>query len=180
MNEHVQSTVTRFTCTAPELHAQLPELLRQGSLEAFAHLVSDYKTPVFQFFQRILADSSVAEESSEKVFLRAYRMRRLLKAGTDLSGWVFRIACDLLRHKDLLQMLHRGVTEEPLIAKAVRALPLQQRIVLLLHRFAGLGIAQIAAALRLTEGAASRLVMESYRALQKQSVRYVTLGGAEA
>jgi DNA-directed RNA polymerase specialized sigma24 family protein len=175
MSESLQSTKSDISfvgaCCDPEMHALLPEQLYQGSLEAFAHLVKDYKTPLFQFFQRLLADNAVAEDSSEEVFLRAYRMRNLLKARTDLTAWIFRIACDLLRHRELLAILKQASSAGP-IQQALRTLPVQQQIAILLHRFGGLRAGQIGAALRVRESAAWQLIVESYRALQQQITRY--------
>lgn len=172
MNESLQPTNlhTSFVgaCCNREMHALLPEQLRQGSLDAFAHLVNDYKTPVFQFFQRLLADNTVAEDSAEKVFLRAYRTRSLLKTSTDLSVWIFRIACDLLRHRELLTILQHASLTGPPIQQAIRALTVQQQIVILLHRFAGLRTEQVGAALRVMESTGWRLILESYRALRQQ------------
>jgi len=171
MNEHDPSIKIQSSTVQPcssELHMQLVEHLREGSIEAFVHLVQDYKTPLFQFFYRLLSDQSVAEDSSEKVFLRAYRMRRLLRKGTDLTSWLFRIACSLLRDRKLKELLNRAATYDSPIQQAMHALTVQQRIVVLLHRFAGLSSRQLGTVLRVSEHAAVRRIYESYKALQHQ------------
>lgn len=160
---------------SPELHAQLAELIRKGSAEAFFHLIQDYKTPLFQFFFRLLSDRSGAEDSSEKVFLRAYRMRRLLGKGTDLSTWLFCIACNVLEDRDVKAILDRSVIGDSTIQQAMHAITVQQQIVVLLHRFAGLSSTQLGSVLRIPEREALKRIRESYKALQDQVQRLASI-----
>lgn len=156
-------------CTRDELsHAQLQEDLRLGSMDAFAHLVSDYKTLVFQFLHRLSFDSRFAETSAEMVFVRAFRARRILRKSTDLTSWLFRIACALAKRLAFVGSVNGDVDDRSAIQKALGALPNEQRITILLHRFAGLDPAQIANVLRVPAPSGSRLVRESYSALHNQ------------
>jgi DNA-directed RNA polymerase specialized sigma24 family protein len=71
----------------------------------------------------------------------------------------------------LLAVLKQASSAGP-IQQAVRALPVEQQIAILLHRFAGLRAEQIGAALRVRESAAWQLIVESYRALHQQMTGY--------
>ncbi|MBS1816118.1 MAG: hypothetical protein JSS87_14705 [Acidobacteria bacterium] len=136
--------------------------IHAGSVEVFLDLVNDYKIPVFQFFYRLFSDAGAAEGSAEKVFLRAFKMRKLLRSGTDLKGWMFRIACDLLRTGDCFPATKRTSANASRIEQVVLALPLWEKSALLLHRYAGLTTSQIALALRTTEFAAQDLLRRAY------------------
>ncbi|CAN5405583.1 hypothetical protein BH10ACI4_BH10ACI4_05910 [soil metagenome] len=156
-------------CTRDEFsHARLPEDLRSGSMDAFSHLVSDYKTLVFQFFHRLSVDNAFAEASAEMVFVRAFRARRILRKSTDLTSWIFRIACSLAKRLAPAGSGNCGVDGRPPIQRAMAALPEEKRIAILLHRFAGLDPVQIGSVLRLPERLAWRVVRESYSALHEQ------------
>lgn len=156
-------------CTRDELsHARLPEDLRSGSMDAFGHLVSDYKTLVFQFFHRLSMDNTFAEASAETVFVRAFRARKILRKSTDLTSWIFRIACALAKRLAAAGSASGGVDGRPPIQRAMAGLPEKKRITILLHRFAGLDPAQIGSVLRVPERLACRLVRESYSDLHEQ------------
>lgn len=143
--------------------------LREGTSDVFLELTENYKTPIFQFFYRLLSDHIAAEGSTEQVFIRAFKARRLISARTDVKSWFFRIACDLARTRKLETFIRNGdAGASTPIERAVRTLPFKEILVILLHRFARLSFAQIGTVLRTTEGAARTHVQDSYLALHRQ------------
>lgn len=163
----VRSLLWPSFCTQDETsHMRLPKELKHGSLEAFEHLVADYKALLFQFFHRLQADSVAAENAAERVFLSAYRARKVLQATTDLTAWLFRIASDLARR--LNQVALGSVLNSLPVQAAFVRLRTQEKVVILLHRFAGLTVDQLSMSLRLSRSGTAELLQQAYCSLQRE------------
>jgi RNA polymerase sigma-70 factor (ECF subfamily) len=149
--------------------ALLVERVRGGDGDAFEELVARYQGPLFGYLLSFVGEREAAQDLLQETFLRAYRsIGELADTGT-LRGWLYRIAhnqaCSLLRRRRLLRWLPLSLGRDALpgperaalasarVRETLAQIPPDQRAPLLLHLVAGFSYAEIAALLRLSEGA---------------------------
>jgi len=76
---------------------------RQGNDEAFARLVEQYQTPVFNLCYRMLGEPESAEDAAQESFLRAYQNLTRYDRQRPFATWLLSIAAhyciDRLRKK---------------------------------------------------------------------------------
>lgn len=84
------------------------DLVRQalaGSEAAYADLLGRFQRPVFSLIRRMVADSALAEDLAQEVFLKAFRALASFDQERKFSSWLFKIAhntaIDQLRRKQL-------------------------------------------------------------------------------
>jgi RNA polymerase sigma-70 factor (ECF subfamily) len=172
--------------------AALVQRLQAGDEPAFRELLTRWQRPILNFVYRMTGDATAAEDIAQEVFVRVFRRIgefRLRPGRASFSTWLFQIArnaaLDHLRQRarhpaDRLDDLpdggggiaarepapdelaaHREVGAE--IARAVMALPEDQRTALVLAQYEGASVAGIAAIMDSSEKSVeSRL----YRARQ--------------
>ncbi len=163
----------------------------EGDVEAFQRLFESLAPSLHAFFMRSVANASVAEDLMQTTFLKLHGARRLWKRGERLRPWVFAIAAhvrvDWFRSQGRLPT--EALDEEGLSAShpssdpsaglqdrergervhvAIESLTEPQRIVVQLHRFEGLGFAQIGQILGISEGAAKLRAFRAYAELRKR------------
>ncbi len=170
---------------SPEELASLVLKAQDGDTESFGKIYDAYLTPIYRYvvfrFPQELAEDLVAD-----VFVKAWEKLYSYKplAGVPFSAWLFRIArhalIDAYRStrgfEDLSEELPdenqendpKKRTEQTLsvarVRKAIDQLPKDHRDVVLLHYISGLGHAEVARALHMTEGYVRIL---KFRALKK-------------
>ena len=89
--------------TAPEstpsyLHdpdVQLMLRVKDGDDAAFAQIVQNYQNRLIGVFTNMFADSALAEDLAQEVFLRVYRAKQGYQPTAKLSTWIFQIAHNL-------------------------------------------------------------------------------------
>lgn len=161
--------------------------VRDGSVAAFQALYERHHRALFNFLVRLLADRPRAEDLLQEAFLRVFLHRETYRPTAAFRTWLFTIARNLaldeLRQRRTSRELERGeilgtVTDPgatPLqqaegeelgerLQTAVQSLPLSQREVLLLSRFAGLSHEEIA---RVTGASAAAVRVTLHRALNR-------------
>lgn len=80
--------------------AELVTELQSGSDAAFDWLVSYYHAPVYNLVLGMLGDTSDAADTTQEVFLKAFRGIRGFQRGSSLKTWLYRIAIrEALNHK---------------------------------------------------------------------------------
>jgi RNA polymerase sigma-70 factor (ECF subfamily) len=80
--------------------AELVQELQAGSETAFDWLVTHYHGPVYNLILGMLGDTSDAADSTQEVFLKAFRGIRKFRHGSSLKTWLYRIAIrEALNHK---------------------------------------------------------------------------------
>jgi RNA polymerase sigma-70 factor, ECF subfamily len=80
--------------------AELVTELQAGSESAFDWLVTHYHGPVYNLILSMLGDMSDAADSTQEVFLKAFRGIRHFRQGSSLKTWLYRIAVrEALNHK---------------------------------------------------------------------------------
>jgi RNA polymerase sigma-70 factor (ECF subfamily) len=157
----------------------------------FETLVAAHSAEIFGYLWRLLRDTSDAEDCLQDTFLRALRAYPRLDGRTHQRAWLYKIATNVARtharrrtrtaartaaldpdsvldHSSVPEQVHqRSVLAA--VARAVEALPHQQRAALILRQYQELSYAAIAAALDCTEAAARANV---YQALQKLRAQF--------
>jgi RNA polymerase sigma-70 factor (ECF subfamily) len=151
-----------------------PDVLRrarQGDEDAFALIVRQYQTPLFNYVLRVLSgDRALAEDMCQEVFLRVYQALPRFDDRCRFTTWMFQVAkhrvVDELRARerrvrtpvnlDSLPQLRLAVQPTEAVEsmdalwRAIGALPLDLRMALVLRDVVGLTYAEIADTLETT------------------------------
>jgi RNA polymerase sigma-70 factor (ECF subfamily) len=144
----------------------------------------------------MIGNQAVSEELAQEVFLRVYKSRKTYEPTAKFTTWLFRIAtrvalntlrsrkerpqesldselpiADTARNAE--QELAMNVRTREIRA-AVEALPANQRAAVLMHKYQGLGYAQISAALDCSESATKSLLFRAYATLRSRLAHLAT------
>jgi RNA polymerase sigma-70 factor (ECF subfamily) len=138
---------------------------RQGSKEAFTHLMKRYKAHVFRFANGMLGDRLEAEDVSQEVFIKVYYSLSRLENEYAFGSWLIRIVSNLcydrLKKKKLLSVefidpvLENSSDQHQLrlsIEEALQKLSPEHREVILLKEIQGFSYEEIASALEIPLG----------------------------
>ncbi|MEP6961347.1 MAG: RNA polymerase sigma factor [Acidobacteriota bacterium] len=178
-----------------ERDAQLMLRVRDGDETSFALLLDRHRAPVVHFIYRMVGNQAVSEELAQEVFLRVYKSRGGYEPTAKFTTWLFRIATHLAlnairdgkkerSNQSLDQELpdgrefqvpdHSRSVEQNMVENvttreirtAIEALPTNQRAAVLMHKYEGLGYAQISKALECSESATKSLLFRAYETLR--------------
>jgi RNA polymerase sigma-70 factor (ECF subfamily) len=178
-----------------ERDAQLMVRVREGDETSFALLLERHRAPVIHFLFRMTGNQAVAEELAQEVFFRVYKSRSTYEPAAKFTTWLYRIATHLALNsirdgkksknqesldQDLPDGRERQVAddsmtaEEHLVAQvrvreirsAIDTLPEKQRTAVLMHKYQGMGYAQISDALSCSESATKSLLFRAYETLR--------------
>jgi RNA polymerase sigma-70 factor (ECF subfamily) len=141
----------------------------------FEHLFVRYHQDIFSYVWRITGDEQAAHDLCQETFLRAWQHFTRLSTYERPGAWLFRVATNLaINHqrnqaKSVSRLLKLeepgdttetesdpalGVVERDAVATAMRALPLRQRMALVLRVVYGLPFEEIALTLGVSHAAA--------------------------
>jgi RNA polymerase sigma-70 factor (ECF subfamily) len=155
----------------PQPDPNVLRLARRGDERAFALIVRQYETPLFNYIARILGgDRALAEDMCQEVFLRVYQALPGFDARCQFTTWLFQVAkhrvVDELRARERrgrptvelssAPQLHLSVAPvEPIesmeaVWEAIARLNLDLKMALMLRDVVGLSYAEIAEALETT------------------------------
>lgn len=171
--------------------------VRDGDLSKLSPLFDRHHRRLFRFFVRLSGDREASEDLVQEVFLRLLKYRHTYGADDRFSAWLYRIArnayLDGLSRRDGAEKrdaIEEAPSPEPgieerlgrgeqidLLRRALRALPLEKREVLVLSRYQNLKYEEIAAVLNCETGAVKVRV---YRALRELGRIYFRLAGERA
>ncbi|MCC7352726.1 MAG: RNA polymerase sigma factor [Anaerolineae bacterium] len=143
--------------------------LKAGEDAATGELVARYYQPINRYLYGLVHDSQTALELAQETFLQAHRALPRLADDSNLSAWLYRIATNLARkHYRRQQLIHwfpldyfavhqdgpeKQIVEKDLVGYALKQLPMDQKVCLLLQVWAGLTCAEIAQAVGKSEAA---------------------------
>jgi RNA polymerase sigma-70 factor (ECF subfamily) len=151
-----------------------PDILRRArhrDERAFALIVRQYQTPLYNYVARVLgADRSLAEDLCQEVFLRVYQALPGFDSRCQFTTWLFQVAkhrvVDELRarerrgrppvdlesvpHLSLAMVPADSVEEMDVVWRAIGSLNVDLKMALLLRDVVGLSYAEIADALETT------------------------------
>jgi RNA polymerase sigma-70 factor (ECF subfamily) len=182
-----------------ERDAQLMLRVRDGDETSFALLLERHRGPVVHFLYRMVGNQAVSEELAQEVFFRVYKSRGSYEPTAKFTTWLFRIATHLAlnsirdRKKEKGQQSldeelpdgrerqvpdgARSVEESMVqevqvreVRSAIEALPEKQRAAVLMHKYEGLGYAQISKALECSDSATKSLLFRAYETLRVRLV----------
>ncbi len=168
-----------------------------GDPGAFRRLFESLAPSLRAFFLRSVGDATAAEDLMQNTFLKLHGARVRWRRGERLRPWVFTIAArvrvDWMRRQG--RATEEAADEETLsdperpadpgaglltrerserVRTALDSLSELQRVVVHLHRFEGLGFAEIGRVLGISEGAAKLRAFRAYEQLRKLLVDLVS------
>ena len=152
-----------------------------GHTEAFEALYDRYEEPLFSFCLRLIGDQEVAQDAFQDTFITVIEQRLRYRERGRFRSWLFTVAHNtcldrarLGRRRAHLLELHsstgsnveaspeQAITARDELVRLLAGLPIDQREILLLHRYAGFSYAEIA---EMTSTTAAAVKQKAYRAL---------------
>jgi RNA polymerase sigma-70 factor, ECF subfamily len=171
-----------------EASAVAPAIADQSSQDLASHLFERHHLEIFAYLLRMVGDRELARDLAQETFLSAYRAGDQIPDLQNPRAWLYRIATNLalnaLKRRRRFSWLpwqwhedrpaNANVAEEvgrqTLIESALATLPPDYRAPLLLYSHYGFKIAEVAEALRLSEGAA-RMRLQRAREMFRKAYR---------
>jgi RNA polymerase sigma-70 factor (ECF subfamily) len=172
---------------------ELLDRCRRGEPEAFEELVERTHRRVFTLAYRLVGDRHEAEDVAQEAYLRAYRALPGFRGDSSFDTWLYRITAnaavtqlkrrgrfgDLADDPDAVADLPEATpAADPVdrdeIQRALAALPIAHRVVLLMKDAYGFSIQEIAVELETTEGAVK---VRLHRA--RKRLKELVYGGGE-
>jgi RNA polymerase sigma-70 factor (ECF subfamily) len=175
--------------------SQLMRHVRNGRTSALATLFERHHARLYRFCLRMTGNRQAAEDLVQDVFMRMLKYRATFKDDSDFMPWMFgiarnacvahltrRISVETVSEADLDQRPAESVTETDscgeeqadLIRRALLALPVDRREVLLLSRYEFKTYEEIARALGCSVGAVK---VRAHRAIRQLREIYLDLAG---
>ena len=155
----------------PQPDPAVLRLARRGDERAFALIVRQYQTPLFNYVARVMAgDRALAEDICQEVFLKVYQALPGFDARCQFTTWLFQVAkhrvVDELRARErrgrppieldavpqlsVASQPSEAVEEMDAVWRAIGDLSLDLKNALLLRDVVGLSYTEIADALETT------------------------------
>ncbi|MDP9079480.1 MAG: RNA polymerase sigma-70 factor [Bacteroidota bacterium] len=172
-NSKVKSDILRSTENSDIPHVyRLFQLISKGDKEAFHQLFNLYAPFSVAIIKKIIGTGEQAEDILQEVFLKLWLKRESLPSVENPKAWIARITCYLcynwLRHEKYCEKANTQIkyllpaysneVEEAIgftettdnLAKAVKELPPQTRMIFKLNKEQGMKISEIADYLQLS------------------------------
>jgi RNA polymerase sigma-70 factor (ECF subfamily) len=165
--------------------ARLVAALRAGDEGAFARLVTDYQTAIYNLAWRLVHDREDARDITQEVFLKAYRQIPRIQGELHLWAWLYRVtvnaSLDHLRAgsrrpatlAEPREEVDRGAGDGQdqaemarLFSASLAQLPPKQQVALLLKDVHGLQHSDIAATLGISRGSSEVLLFRARRSFR--------------
>jgi RNA polymerase sigma-70 factor (ECF subfamily) len=154
---------------------RLVKRLRVGDLDALGELYDEYKAPIYRTALAITRDQAAAEDILQECFLRLFACADRIQTDVPVGPWLYRVAVNLSytlvkgrgRHfRPLEEVLNRlrapldllperqieRMEAQERVRRAIEALPLAHRVVVVLFYLESLSLKEIADILEIPEG----------------------------
>ncbi len=173
-------------CVAADPDEVLMARFCEGHPPAFDALFQRHAGPVRGYLTRLTGSEATAEDLVQHTFMSLVRSRGRFQPGSRFKPWLYAIATNAARDFQRRGRRPEELTPEgelPVVAdertgprdvglertvrRALDQLPEGQRIPILLHRFEGMGFAEIADTLGLTESAVKVRAHRGYARLRE-------------
>lgn len=179
--------------------AAVVTLAAAGDRRAFDRIVQDFQVRISRYLLRLVHDEELALDLTQDTFIKAYRSIHSLRSAENLSAWLYRIATNLaiqartrsalLRFETLAEPSDctfgvceapdRGVIDRDTVSAALRKLPPDRLVCLMLHVHEGFNYDEVAAivnaspeAVRKRISRAKQQFREVYNSACEESVGY--------
>jgi RNA polymerase sigma-70 factor, ECF subfamily len=169
---------------------QLIDSILEGNQKDFERLIKMYESNVFRVSIGLLHNKEDAEEVTQDVFLKVYRSLSTFNKKSAFSTWLYRLTINtclnFLRKKkrnllwtglsEMFQISSRETSSEAgmisrsdneIIKQAIDSLPQKQRFAFVLTKYEELPQKEVAAIMKLSEGAVEQLVLRAKNNLRK-------------
>lgn len=177
----------------------LVERILRNDKSAFGDFITKYQKFIYLTSYRLLLNKSNAEDVTQEVFLEVFRSLKHLRNTDDLTGWLFKITYNksfsFLRKKNPAKASSTDIdlsmqqnqlnieTETPesklehkearkVLFKAIDHLPINQKKVLLLHKFEGYSQKEVCELTHLSQASVESLIYRAKLNLRKSLVYY--------
>lgn len=156
----------------------LRAFVAQGDRDALESLLRRHEARVYGLAYRTLGNRADALDATQEVFLRVIRKGRLFRGRSAFSTWLYRLTINLC--KDMLRQQARrrevieeveaetadiSVAERLDVERALKRLPEDHRVVLVMRDIYGLTYAEIAETLEVPEGTVKSRIARGREAL---------------
>ncbi|MEP7320892.1 MAG: sigma-70 family RNA polymerase sigma factor [Saprospiraceae bacterium] len=170
----------------------LMQKVKEGDLTQAAMLFHRYHRKIYHYLGKMSGDYHIAEDLTQTAFEKLIQYRNSFDSNQNFEGWIFRIAKN--SYLDYTQKLKKSPTRTPLedhmgeianddhesdkdekeekLHKALEALPMDYKEVLVLTRFQKMKYHEVAALLNTTE---SNIKIKVFRAIEKLRTNYFHL-----
>lgn len=163
-----------------------------GDLEALGALFDRHHASLYGFLRRFLGEAAAAEDGVQEVFVRVWKHRASYQPGSCFTAWLFRIArnaaLDELRKRGKRPRSFTELEAAPDVAgsgspgsdsevwklaireqvqRALRELPADQRLCLVLKEYEGMSHREIGEILGCTEGNARVIAHRARQAMRR-------------
>ena len=174
----------RATERAGRVDRDLVEQAQRGDREAFAILARSRGNELFGIARRILRDVSLAEDAVQQALVIAWRELRRLRDPDRFDAWLQRTlvhVCYAAARQNRawtsnIRVLpidgpagpdeYASLVDRDEIERGFRRLPAEQRAILVLHHYLGLGLNEIGEVLDIPPGTARSRLHYAHRAMR--------------
>jgi RNA polymerase sigma-70 factor (ECF subfamily) len=184
-----------------EPEAKIMVEVAEGNLSAFKTLVELHHKPLISFIARFTGDRDSAEDIAQEVFLRVFKAAKDYKPRAKFKTWLFTIATNLCLNEirdnkgspKFVDVSDLHEQEYPIIAseafspqkatenaelstavrKAIRSLPENQRIAILLRQYNDFSYHEISKAMGISIPAVESLIQRARQNLKKSLSPYL-------
>lgn len=171
--------------------------VREGNVAKLSLLFDKHHKSLFRFFLHLTGSHEVSEDLVQEVFFRVLKYRHTFQSGASFRGWLYQVARNAHidhagKHKletvmpENIEFRSAGKLQDEslrlkqdalLLRKALAALSLEKREVLVMSRYQDLKYEEIAGILKCEVGTVKVRV---YRALRELGDRFFAMRGERA
>ena len=181
--------------------AQVMIEVAEGNLSAFRLIVDRYQRPLLNFISRYLGDRAAAEDVAQEVFLRVFKAAKDYRPEAKFKTWLFTIATNLCLNEirdnksrptfadvenlpdaeypvaapdtfSPLEAVEKGELSTA-VRKAIRNLPENQRIAILLRQYDEFSYSEISSIMGISISAVESLIQRARQSLKKSLSPYL-------
>ncbi len=173
----------------------------EGNLSAFRTLVELHHKPLISFIARFTGDRDSAEDIAQEAFLRVFKAAKDYKPQAKFRTWLFTIATNFCLNEirgsknnpklvDYLELNEKGFSIvapdafspqraaenaelSTAVRKAIRNLPENQRIAILLRQYSDFSYSEISKIMGLSIPAVESLIQRARQSLKKSLFPYL-------
>ncbi|HOL68181.1 MAG TPA: sigma-70 family RNA polymerase sigma factor, partial [bacterium] len=162
-----------------------------GCSSAFNQIIKKYQQPLLNFVYRLVGDRHLAEEVAQEAFLRVYLSARRYRPETKFSTYLYQVARNVslnaLRHRKFVSFFHDPFAAvsaskvslrqgeensrqriKEIVSQAIGNLPVSQRTALVLAKYDGLSVKEIALIMKTSLPAVKSLLHRARETLKKE------------